>query len=35
MNYIPHSLIKDMYPRLNNNNQPYIMIRLMMVQNMV
>ena len=28
MNYIPHSLIKDIYPRLDINNQPFIRIRL-------
>ena len=28
MNYIPHSLIKDIYPRLDINNNPYLRIRL-------
>jgi hypothetical protein len=27
-NYIPHSLIKDIYPRLDINNNPYLRIRL-------
>jgi hypothetical protein len=27
-NYIPHSLIKDIYPRLDINNNPYLKIRL-------
>jgi len=27
-NYIPHSLIKDIYPRLNMNNELYLAIRL-------
>lgn len=28
INYIPHSLIKDIYPRIDLNNQPYLRIRL-------
>ena len=28
MNYIHHSLIKDIYPRLDINNNPYLRIRL-------